>query len=413
VTADDPAAAAAAVVTPRRSIPHGRLVWMLGITQIVGYGTVYYAFAILAADIAADFDWPVFGVYGLFSLALLVGGLAAPVVGARIDRHGAAAVMALGSLLVAAALALASLANGPMPFAAALIAIELAANLILYDAAFTALVQATGHGARRRITHLTLIAGFASTIFWPLTTWLHGILSWEAVMLVYLPLHLLLAARSRPAAIDPDAIPPPVVLGDALLPASVQRPAFVLATGGFAASNVLLSAIATQMVPMLGSLGLGAMALVVSGLFGPAQVLIRFLNLAAGHHRHPIIATIVAATLLPAAALLLALSAPLAAGAIAFAILLGFGSGLKSVVQGTLPLALFGGRRYGARLGRMALVRQVTGALSPFAFAWLMDAVGTEAALAILAGVAGLGLLAFIAIAGIRRRVARTAALPT
>ena len=58
-------------------------------------------------------------------------------------------------------------------FVAALIAMELASCFVLYSTAFVAIVQIGPVGAQRSITHLTLIAGFASTLFWPLTSLLH------------------------------------------------------------------------------------------------------------------------------------------------------------------------------------------------------------------------------------------------
>lgn len=79
------------------------MVWLLGLTQIIGYGTLYYGFAILVPDISAEFGWPVAWVYGALSLALLAGGIVAPFAGNRIDRHDAAKVIAFGSVGGAAA----------------------------------------------------------------------------------------------------------------------------------------------------------------------------------------------------------------------------------------------------------------------------------------------------------------------
>src|SRR5690606_10355077 len=120
------------------------IVWVLGLTQIIGYGTLYYSFAILAEDAATSFGWPVAWLYGSFSAALLVGGLVAPEVGRRIDRHGAGLVMALGSVLAAATLLGVALAPNGAAFTVAIVLMEIAATLVLYDAAFAALVQMTG-----------------------------------------------------------------------------------------------------------------------------------------------------------------------------------------------------------------------------------------------------------------------------
>jgi hypothetical protein len=153
------------------------------------------------------------------------------------------------------------------------------------------------------------------------------------------------------------------------------------------------------MVPMLTALGLGGSALLISTLFGPAQVLIRFLNMLLGVRRHPIVGTLLAVGLIPLAIVLLTTSAPWTAGAAAFALLLGFGSGLKSIVQGTLPLALFGTTSYGARLGGMAAVRQILAAVAPFALALTIEAVGVGPALWMLVAVALVGLACMVEVA--------------
>ena len=383
------------------------IVCLLGLTQIIGYGTTYYTFAIVADRVGTSFGLPTSWLFGFFSVALLIGGTVAPWSGRQMDRRGAGRLMAVGSAIAGVALAGMALAPGPIAFAAALLALQVGAPLILYEAAFTALVQTGGHAARTHITYLTLIAGFASTIFWPLTSELVTVLDWRPVLGLYaglnvfvaLPIHIVLARR-RPAHTPTRATPK----GDSGAPSATPTARlFLLATGGFALSSVVLSALLAQMVPVLQGLGLGAAALLVSTLFGPAQVGVRFVNMVFGAGRHPLSITLIAAVAAPLAVLVLALSAPAVAGAAVFAVLLGFGSGLKSIVQGTLPLALFGSEGYGALMGRMAQARQFAGAIAPFLFAFMVDHIGAEGALAVLVGVGCLGVAAFLEIARIRR----------
>ncbi|MGB3338743.1 MAG: arsenite efflux MFS transporter ArsK [Devosia sp.] len=383
------------------------IVWLLGISQILGYGTLYYSFSILAEDVAGSFAWPVSWIYASFSLALLAGGLAAPMAGRRIDRHGGGMIMAIGSVVAAATLLIASLATDPFAFSAGLIAMQVAGSLVLYDAAFAVLVQTTGADAHLRITHLTLIAGFASTIFWPLTSWLHGFLDWRGILMGFavlnlvacLPIHLLIARQHGQASVAAltSGVPPNIPHAPSVAP-GLQRRTLLLVTAGFALAGFTLSAVLNQMVPMLTALGLGTSALVVSTLFGPAQVLVRLVNMLIGR-KHPLPVTLIAIGLMPIAIIILLVSAPVAAGAVAFAILLGFSSGLKSIVQGTLPLMLFGSASYGARLGWMAFARQVLAAGAPFVLAWLTGAIGLTYALAVITGVAALGFLAFAEVA--------------
>jgi hypothetical protein len=394
------------------------LVWLLGITQIIGYGTLYYSFAILAADIARDLEWSVAALYGGFSLALIAGGLAAPHAGRMIDSTGAPRLMAAGSVVAALALAMAAMAPNGIIFTLAFIVIEVAATLILYDASFVAIVQLTGPEAQRRIVHLTLIAGFASTIFWPLTGWLDHELGWRHTYLLFALLNLCVCAPlhfglSRFVAMPPapaagTAAKPPPPAAPPLPPAHQPRALF-FTTWGFAIAGFVLSAILAQMVPMLETLDFGSAALAIGAAFGPAQVVVRFANLVLGSGRHPIVATLASATLLLAALLILLATAPWLAGGFAFVVLLGFFSGLKSIVNGTLPLALFGSGGFGHRLGRMAQYRLILGAVAPFVFAWFSALAGTRWALIGLAAVAVLSLLAFIEISRLCREAGKAA----
>ncbi|WP_119422039.1 arsenite efflux MFS transporter ArsK [Desertibaculum subflavum] len=404
-----------------RPLSLGAVVWLLGLTQNLGYGTLYYSFAILAADMAAEFGWPVAWIYGAFSLALLVGGAVAPLAGRQVDRYGAATVMTWGSVAAAASLALIAIAPNVGVFVIGLIALQAASTYVLYDAAFAHLVQRGGAEARRRILHLTLIAGFASTMFWPLTSALHGWLTWREVtglfavanFLVCFPVHAWLRRPSAsPGGAGAIAGVPSVATSETPLPPALRRKAFLLVATGFSLGGFLLSGILAQMVPLLSAVGLGTAAVLASTLFGPSQVLIRFINMAAGSGRHPLTVTIIAATLLPVAVGILAVTAPAIAGAVAFALLLGFGSGLTSIVRGTLPLALFGSAGYGAQLGKMASARLVLTAIAPFVLAFLVENAGAVTALAVLAATGALGLVAFLAVLPLRKAAAAIPAAP-
>ncbi len=380
---------------------------VLGLTQIIGYGTLYYGFAPLAEDMAQSFGWPVSWIFGAFSLALLASGLIAPLVGRRVDRHGAALMMTLGSLAAALALAWTALAPNAILFAIGLTAMQLASTLVFYDTAFAQLVQKGGPSSGRLIVYLTLIAGFASTIFWPLTVALEDAFGWREILLIFAALNLLICApahwwlthQADHAAATRSTIPVAIDVEGGSLPPELMPRAMFLVTWGFALTGFLLMAILGQMVPLLASLGLGSASVAVAAVFGPSQVIIRFLNMTLGSGRHPLHVTLVAAVLLLVAPIVLALSAPSFAGAVVSTAILGFASGLKSIVQGTLPLALFGRTGYATRLGRMASVRLLLAAIAPFVLAYLTQMLGPSTALLIIAASGLLGLLAFVEVA--------------
>lgn len=375
----------------------------LGVTQIIAYGTLYYSFSILAPDMAKDLGWSKEWVFGALSAALLAGGLAAPWFGRLIDRYGAGRMMSAGSLLAAAALGACAAAPNGAVFVAALIALELASNLVQYGAAFALLVQLQPQGAARSITYLTLIGGFASTIFWPITSALHRQLSWQEVYLVFavlnlvvcLPLHGWLSAGLARSRADTSAAPLPV---KGRLPDGRKRIGFILMVTGFALQSLVGAAILVHMVPLLSGLGLGASAALIGTLFGPSQVASRLINMGFGRNLSPVTLAVIAATLMPMGVAVLAWSAPSVAGAMAFAILFGLGNGLLSIVSGTLPLHLFGSEGYGKLQGKVTSARLVVSATAPFALAFGMVWIGVIPSLAIAIVAGALAVLAFLMI---------------
>lgn len=367
---------------PKSTHSNAGAIWALGVTQIIGYGTLYYSFSILAPGIAEEFGVAVEWIYGSISLALLAGGLISPYAGGLADRHGAARVLSIGSAAAALSLIVCGLAGNAYWFLSGLILVELASAFVLYSTAFALLAQATGPQAQRSITYLTLIAGFASTIFWPLTSWMLQGLNWHQVyfvfaglhVLVCLPLHLWLTRFARMAAQRPvEETTAPV-----LQASGGGNSTFILVVLGFSLAGFVSAATLFHIVPMLGVLGLGGSSVLVATLFGPAQVASRLINMAFGKDLPAPTLAVISAVLMPAALTVLALTAPAIAGAVAFAIIFGLGSGLFSIVSGTLPLALFGKAGFGKRLGWISLGRLGVSAVAPFALSVALGAIGPK-----------------------------------
>ena len=389
------------------------VIWALGITQVIGYGTLYYSFSVLAPAIGREFAWPSEWVYAALTVALLSGGFLAPLAGHLADRFGATRVMTLGSLAAALTLLAAALSANGFAYAGALVAMEVASSFVLYATAFAALVQLAGQGAQRSITHLTLIAGFASTIFWPLTTLLLDLAGWRGAYLVFAALNLLICAplhhwlgrlpRTDPVVAQSVAA---AVSATHLLAGRNRSIGFAVMMLGFAIEGFILSAILMQIIPLLGGLGLTRDTLLVTSVFGPAQVLSRLTNMLLGRNLSATRLAVIAAALPPLAIVVVLLTAPSLSGAVAFAILFGLGSGLTSIVAGSLPLQLLGRENYGARLGWLSSARQVASAVSPFCLALAMVAFGPGGALWLTSVLGLLSTLAFVAVGVLTRRTA-------
>ena len=187
------------VYGPWRAVP------VLGVTQILSWGTIFYTPVLIVPLIATERGWSISFAMGGFSVGLLVAGLVAPIVGRLIDRFGGHVVMTIGSLVGALGLFLIAWAVHPVAYYAVWMVLGVAMAANLYDSAFATLGRIFGGAARRPITALTLAGGFASTVSWPATHLLLEHVEWRGTYLVYAallacvsaPLHALALPRSR------------------------------------------------------------------------------------------------------------------------------------------------------------------------------------------------------------------------
>jgi MFS family permease len=378
----------------------------LGTAQTIAWASSTYLPAILAQPIAAELGISTAAVFGAFSLSLVVMALAGPPVGRAIDRAGGRGMLAASSLVLAAGLLALGLANSAATLYGAWLVLGLGMAMGLYDAAFAALVWIHGPQARRPITGITLIAGFASTLGWPLTAFLAERYGWRNCCFVWaainlgacLPLYLWCLAAPRYASATET--------GKAQAAPSAgsvreDRRTFVLLAVWFAATAFVTSALAAHLPRLLVAAGAtAAVALLASMLLGPAQVAARLAEFFAMQRWrfHPLLTARLATGLLPAGGAVLALFGGPAFAACAFSLVHGAGNGMITIAKGTLPLALFGPVGYGYRQGLLAILARAMQALAPFVFAVTMEGFGANAAIALYAGLALAGLGALLAL---------------
>jgi len=171
-----------------------RAVLVLGVTEILSWGAIFYPPVLTVPLIADERGWSMSFAMGGFSLALLTAGLVSPRVGRLIDRYGGHRVMPIGSLLGAVGLALIVYAVHPAAYLAVWILLGVATAATLYDPAFATLGRIFGLRARRPITTLTLAGGFASTVSWPVTHVLLDAVGWQGTYLIFAAVLALVAA---------------------------------------------------------------------------------------------------------------------------------------------------------------------------------------------------------------------------
>ena len=352
----------------------------LGTTQTIAWASSYYMPAILGAPIASALHLPTSVFFGLFSGALLLSAAVGPAVGRLIDRQGGRNPLAASNLVIAAGLLILAAAHSVTGLVIAWTVLGVGIGMGLYDSAFAALSVLYGREARSAITGITLIAGFASTIGWPLTAVFLHASGWRTACLIWAGLNILLAAPVNWLAIPRHGMTAAVPQAAMELPVGEPpRAAMPVLAFFFSATWFVQGAMAAHLPGLLQAAGASSTAAIAAAaLVGPAQVGARLIEFGLLRSFHPVSSARIASMLHPIGAAFLVVFGP--PGIIGFALLHGAGNGMITIAKGTLPLALFGPQGYGLRSGLLSVPARMLQAASPFLFGVLLDRVGIEAA---------------------------------
>ena len=353
------------------------IVLALGTTQTLAWASSYYLPAILADPIARDLGVSSNWIFGAFSGSLVISAMLGPRVGRQIDLVGGRQVLSLSNLTLAAGLTLLGTTYSILVLVIAWLLLGIGMGLGLYDAAFGALGRIYGDSARRAITGITLIAGFASTVGWPLTAfglesigWRNTCFAWAlAHILIGLPINFfILPAVTGAKAAAAAAIKPHIPMDRTM----------ILLAFAFAAAWSVTGAMAAHLPRILEATGATTLQAVSAGaLIGPAQVAARMVEASWLSRYHPLLSTRIACLTHPiGAAIIGVLGGGVASSA--FAIFHGAGNGILTIARGTLPLAIFGPQNYAYRLGIIGAPARMAQAAAPLAFGLLIDSMGSR-----------------------------------
>jgi predicted MFS family arabinose efflux permease len=368
----------------------------LGSAQTLAWGSSYYLPAILADPIARDLGISSNWFFAAFSASLVISGLLGPRVGRQIDRVGGRQVLCISNLLLAGGLALLGASTSLWMMSAAWLLLGIGMGLGLYDAAFGALGRIYGSDARSSITGITLIAGFASTVGWPLSSlgldtigWRETCYAWAlAHIVIGLPLNLSLP-RAKTAHVAEGPVVKPHIAIDRTM---------VLLSFAFAAAWTVTSAMAAHLPRIVEAFGATPAQAVLAGMMiGPAQVGARIMEASLLNRFHPIVSTRLACITHPIGACVIGLFGGGAAAA--FALLHGAGNGILTIARGTLPLAIFGPENYAYRLGLIGAPSRICQALAPIAFGLLIEPMG-KLVVVVSASLCLVALVALMALRG-------------
>ncbi|MFI6811155.1 MFS transporter [Nonomuraea sp. NPDC050328] len=397
-----------------------RLVAALAVTQTIGFGVLYYAFSVFLTPMARDLGTGVAQLTVGLTLSVLVSGLAAPVVGRLLDRRGGRGVMTVGALLGTVALLAWSQVRSPLQLYLVCVVLGLASAMVLYEAAF-AVVIAWFDAARRSraLLAVTIVAGFASTVFLPLTGVLVERYGWRQALVVLalgygvtaVPLHALLPTTPRRPLLrrPPSPSPPPGLhekaggsagagVVEVGVRAAVRGRPFWLLTAAFLTQTGAVAVVAVLLVTYLIALGHSPVfAATVAGLLGVLSVTGRLVTTGL-QSRWPIsliTAAVFAVQGLAALALPVVGRSPV--GAVCAVVGFGLGFGVATIARPALLAERYGTAAYASISGATALPIFAAKATAPLAAAATAQAAGYPVVMCAVAAACLLGTLTLLA----------------
>jgi MFS family permease len=388
-------------VLPQRGFYYGwAIAGTLAVTETASWGVLYYAFAVFLVPMQEELGWSQTALTGAYSLGLLISGLAAPLVGRWLDRHGPRGLMTIGSTAGVALLLVWASVEDLLVFYLVWVGIGLAMAATLYEPAFAVLAKWFERGRARALLLVTLAGGLASTIFLPLSAWLVEAQGWRGALfalaailalLTILPHALVLRRRPEDLGLLPDGIEPTrspqeetarapneprVELWSVPLGVALRGLAFWLLVAALFLGTLSQAAMYVHLIPYLAERDYGlSSAATLTGLIGASQVLGRVV-LTFLEDRLPRDAMMAGIFALQAAALVVLIGSQSPLGVLLFVLPFGAASGAVTISRALAVADFYGPAHYGSIGGVVGMF--VTGArtLAPVGAGAMSAALG-------------------------------------
>jgi len=391
--------------------PYRQIVWPLAIAETIVWAAMFYSFPALLLVWERDLGWSKTELSGAFTLSLVVSALLAPVVGRLID-HGLGRFTFTGcALLGAVLLALLSQVTTLWQFYLLWFGLGVAMSGALYEACFAVLTRAFGSGAKRAITLVTLVAGFAGTVSFPTAFVLVGMVGWRGAVLTFSVAVALIAApliwrgaRLAEEGRESQSHPASLKTREAL--SVLRRATFWLLAVSFAMIALEHGMLLTHLLPLLDERGIhGETAILAASMIGPMQVAGRLAMMAAERHVSILGIAAVCYIALGIAALALLGTSAIPALLVGFVLFQGSGYGVTSIVRPVVTAEFLGRSNFGVISGLLALPFITATAAAPTvaAFVWERGGYDRVIVLAIVAACIGLASLLTAASLSARR----------
>ncbi|MEV1178650.1 MFS transporter [Nonomuraea sp. NPDC049784] len=374
------------------------MIGALSITQTAGYGVLYYAFSVFIPPMSRELHAGVAQLTGAITLAVLVSAMVAPVIGRWLDRHGGRGLMTVGSVLGGLAVLAWSQVQSVAQLYVVCGVLGVASAMVLYEAAFAVIVAWFDATRRARaLLAVTVVAGFASSIFLPLTGFLVDLYGWRQALVILAVGYALTSVPLHAVAVRSRAAPPHVDRREIVGAALRERPFWLLAAA-FLTQTGAVGVMGVLLVTYLIALGHPPVfAAGVAGLLGVLSVTGRLVTTGLQGRWSVALITAVMFGLQGLAAMLLPLVGRSVAGAVASVVLFGLGFGVGTIARPALLADRYGTGAYASLSGALALPITVAKAVAPLLAAGIAQFAGYPAVMGAVAAACALGALSLVA----------------
>lgn len=375
----------------------GAAVWLLALGQTLIYAGCYYSFPALLPDLELATGWTKAELALGPTLAFLIMAVLTPFTGRLVDRGLGGEMLIWAPAVAALGVAGLGLVGSLAGWLALWAVIGVAQAGSLYETCFAFLTRRLGDGARGAITRVTLVAGFAGTLAFPLGHWLGQVMGGQGALVAFaglmalvVPLNAVAVRQLRRRERAEFAVPP---TPPGTLQAALRKPAFWMIAAAFTAVYLNHGVLITYVLVLFADRGAApGMAAIAASCIGPAQVAGRLMLLAAGARVTTGQATVASlgSVVLAGGVLWLAGAAPVLV--FAFALAQGAGAGLMSILRPVLIAEVLGRSGFGVISGAVAVAPILASAAAPSVGAGLLAFGGPQSVYAACLMLAGLGL---------------------
>ena len=385
-----------------------RAITFLAIGETIYWAGLYYIFAALLVQWEAAEPWPKTAITAAFTGAILMAAVFAPIAGRLVDNGRGPHILTFGALIAAVLVAILPFAESVWVFGLIWLGVGACLGGCLYETCFALITRTRGDRARRDITLVTLVAGLAGTLSFPLSNTIADAFGWHAAtwtmagLVVFVGVPLVWTAsrfleneyqKANAAEAHEDATTGQTGFS---VRGVLKKPAFWFLAIGFAILGGNHGVIINHILPILTDRGLSRDAAVIAAsMIGPMQVAGRLAMMAAEKRVSSHGITTACFVGVACAGTALFFSKYSAALVVMFVILQGSGHGVTSIMRPVITKEVLGARNFGAISGAVAVPYLLSWAMAPVAGSLLWEAGGYDLAIMVVVGLALSGLVLY------------------